>query len=93
MDAKLFTLVNTENESQIFAWGMEISDDTHTEAVLYRWDPRTGQSSTGLHRSAERARELWSRIAPMALRWEMTTEDALAMVDSLNSCSGASPEP
>ncbi|HEV2780090.1 MAG TPA: hypothetical protein VGX25_11915 [Actinophytocola sp.] len=93
MDAKLFTLVNAENDNEIFAWGMEISDETRTEAVLYRWDPQIGQAATGLHRSAEAARALWDRIAPMELRWEMTAEDVLKMVDNLSPCSGASPEP
>jgi hypothetical protein len=77
MDAKLFTLVKAGDATQIFAWGMEISSDTGTEAVVYRHDPDTGRSNTGVHGSAESALRIWRRIAPMDLVWEPTPIDVL----------------
>jgi len=77
MDAKLFTLVKPGDDTQIFAWGMEITSDDGTEAVLYRHDPDTGRSHTGLHGSAESALRVWSRIEPMEIVWEMTPQELL----------------
>lgn len=85
MEAKLFTLVNAENEDQIVAWGMQVSDAERTEAVIYHRDPDTGKSLTGTHECAEKALALWGMVAPMRLRWETTPEDVLEMMANLGS--------
>ena len=77
MDAQLFALVSAENPKLIFAWGMEISHRDNTEAVIYRHDPRSGHSTTGLHTSAEAALARWSRLGPLELRWEPTLDELL----------------
>jgi hypothetical protein len=69
VECRLFTLVPIENDAEIFAWGMQITDDTGTEAVVYRRDPVTQQYTLGLHSSAESAQTGYSLVEPMSIRW------------------------
>ena len=87
MDAKLFTLVNPADETQIFAWGMEITNDGDTTAVIYRRDPDTGRYATGVHPSAEAALELWRRVVPLELLWEPTPQEIVEALDRITSAS------
>ncbi|MEV0677076.1 hypothetical protein AB0I60_11190 [Actinosynnema sp. NPDC050436] len=70
MEANLFSLVPESDPSLVFAWGMEIEDDDHTEAVLYRRDPATGRSLVAQHTCAEAARRRWGLLVPLRLVWE-----------------------
>lgn len=71
MEGRLFTLVNAADESQVFAWGMEISTDVEREAVIYNRDPETGQTFFGVHRSAESACHRYdSEDEPIRVVWE-----------------------
>jgi hypothetical protein len=75
MDCLLFRLTTAEDEHQIFAWGMEITDNEKTEAVVYRRDPATKSPIFGVHSSAEAALTRYQRIIPMALHWEDDEDD------------------
>lgn len=67
----MFTLVSARDDTQIFAWGIEIIEETRTEAVIYRRDPQTNQAIFGVHPDAEAAKDRFSRLfAPMAVCWE-----------------------
>ncbi|MET0135067.1 MAG: hypothetical protein ABW215_15915 [Kibdelosporangium sp.] len=70
MDCLLFRLTTAEDVHQIFALGMEITDNERTEAVVYRRDPATKSPFFGLHPSAEAALAHYRTIRPMALHWE-----------------------
>ncbi len=68
MDARLFTLVNAEDSSEVFAVGMEIADEDQLEAVVYRREDN-GHSMIGTHTSAASALERYNTLAPMDLIW------------------------
>lgn len=68
MDARLFTLVNAEDSSEVFAVGMEIADEDQLEAVVYRREGN-GHSMIGTHTSAASALERYNTLAPMDLIW------------------------
>lgn len=70
MDATLFWLSNAENEDEIFAYGIELSDDDVIEAVTFRRDPRTQRTTFGTHDSAEAALARYGRLFPVALHYE-----------------------
>jgi hypothetical protein len=67
MEATLFALVT--DEATLFAFGMEIVDGDHTEAVVYRRDPETRKTMFGIHDSAERAKRHYSRMVPVDVLW------------------------
>jgi hypothetical protein len=67
---RLFTLVTIDDDSQIFAWGIEIVSEDDMEAVIYRKDPTTSRTLFGLHDSAQAACERWSGIVPLEICWE-----------------------
>lgn len=68
MEARLFTLVNAADSTQVFAVGMEIEDDDQREAVVYRREDN-GHSMIGTHTSAESALQRYNLLAPMDLVW------------------------
>ena len=72
MNGRLFTLVDACDVEDIFAWGMEVTHEDRTEAVVYRADPVTKQGMFGLHASANAARRRYSRTReyPLAVIWE-----------------------
>ncbi|MFD9733890.1 hypothetical protein [Umezawaea sp. NPDC059074] len=67
MEATLFALVT--DEAELFAFGMEITNGDHTEAVVYRRDPDTRKTMFGVHDSAERAKRHYSRMVPVDILW------------------------
>lgn len=69
MECRLFTLVPIEDDSEIFAWGMQLTDEAGSEAIVYRRDPVSQQYELGLHSSAENALTGYSLIEPMTIRW------------------------
>jgi hypothetical protein len=79
VQGRLFTLVSSTDQDEIFAWGMEITHADGHAAVIYRWNPCTKQSTHGIHGSAEGARLLYSRAAgvPLLLLDAEGTEPAL----------------
>jgi hypothetical protein len=98
---RLFTLVTIDDDSKIFAWGIEIDTDVDgvrdTEAIIYRKDPATGQTLFGLHDSAESASDRWSSIVPVEVNWEdsYSRSSASAMATSAIPASptGSRPRP
>lgn len=68
MEARLFTLVNAEDTTQVFAVGMEIDNDDQREAVVYRREDN-GHSMIGTHTSAASALQRYNTLAPMDLVW------------------------
>lgn len=70
MKARLFTLVNAENDDDVFAWGMEITTSTEQEAVTYCRNPVTSQTVFGLHRNAESALRRYGMTFQLRLVWE-----------------------
>ncbi|MGH3876120.1 MAG: hypothetical protein ACRDSK_03690 [Actinophytocola sp.] len=92
MYGRLFTLVTIDDDSQIFAWGIEIVSEDDREAVIYRKDPATSRTLFGLHDSAQAACERWSGIVPLEICWE--DEDDLSSVagDHLSVASDYSSE-
>jgi len=85
MDARLFTLVNAEDSSQVFAVGMEIDNDDQREAVVYRREDN-GQSMIGTHTSAESALQRYNLLAPMDLVWaEEETIDLDELFESIRN--------
>jgi GAF domain-containing protein len=66
-----FSLVSAEDPSKIFAVGVEIvlEEGEIESAVIYRREP-DGQSTIGVHRTAEAAQELFSRVIPLTLQRE-----------------------
>ena len=70
MYGRLFTLVTIDDDSKIFAWGIEIVSEDDNEAVIYRKDPATSRTLFGLHDSAQAACERWSGIVPLEICWE-----------------------
>jgi hypothetical protein len=67
---RLFTLVTIDDDSNIFAWGIEIRSANDLEAVIYRKDPATGKTMFGLHDSAQAACDRWTSIVPLEIHWE-----------------------
>ncbi len=66
----MFTLVSEKDDSQVFAWGMEIYDGDNVEAVIYR-RARDRRAMFGVHASAEAAKNRFSLLyAPMVVNWE-----------------------
>jgi hypothetical protein len=65
--AQLFCLTNADNSDEIFAYGIEISEDEIIEAVTYHRDPDTHRIVFGLHRSADSALARYGRMLPLAL--------------------------
>lgn len=71
MEGRLFALVCEEDETLVFAFGMEIESDRGVEAVVYRKDPETAQPFFGLHGCAEAAQRRYSSAAtPLRLEWQ-----------------------
>ena len=70
MHAQLFTLASATDPNQIFAWGIEITADDDTEAVVYRRDPVTRHTMFGVHDSAEAALARYSHSRPLDLHWQ-----------------------
>ncbi len=70
MHGRLFTLVNADNENQVFAWGMEISTRDDREAVIYRRNPVTNQTFFGVHSTAESALRRYGSTCQLRLVWE-----------------------
>ena len=74
MYGRLFTLVTIDDDSKVFAWGIEIDTEVagvrDTEAVIYRKDPANGRTLFGLHDSAQAASDRWSSIVPVEVHWE-----------------------
>lgn len=70
MEGRLFTLVDAENELQVFAWGMEISTAYDREAIIYSRDPTTNQTFFGLHTTAESALKRYGKRRQLRLVWE-----------------------
>lgn len=93
MYARMFTLVNAEDDTQIFAWGLEIIDYDHTEAIIYRRDPVTGGASFGQHVSAEAALKRWTRLTPMALVWEDDLSGLSQPDDQVEVAGPGRPQP
>jgi hypothetical protein len=95
MYGQLFTLVTVEDDSKIFAWGIEIATEDDLEAVIYRKDPATARTLFGLHDSAQAACERWSSVVKLRIRWEESylpsaTSDS-ATSTSCESSSGNRP--
>ncbi len=71
---RLFTLVTIDDDSQVFAWGIEIvgavGSPPHTEAETYRTDPARPRTRCGVHDSAQAACDRWSSIVPLEICWE-----------------------
>jgi hypothetical protein len=85
MEARLFTLVNAEDSSQVFAVGMEIEDEEQREAVIYRREDN-GHSMIGKHTSAESALQRFNTLAPMDLVWaEEETIDLDTLFESMRN--------
>jgi hypothetical protein len=76
MDAMLFSLVNSEDCREVYAWGMELWYDepgTGTErrvATVFVPGVRDGKDFHSVHSSAENARAIYSRILPINLEVE-----------------------
>jgi hypothetical protein len=70
MKGRLFTLVNAENDADVFAWGMEITTPNEQEAVTYCRNPDTNQTVFGLHRNAESALRRYGMTFQLRLVWE-----------------------
>lgn len=70
MEGRLFTLVNAENEADVFAWGMQITMDDGQEAVTYCRNPVTNQTVFGLHSDAESALRRYGTAFQLRLLWE-----------------------
>jgi hypothetical protein len=70
MKGRLFTLVSAEDDTNIFAWGMEITTPTEQEAVTYCRNPVTNQTVFGLHRNAQSALLRYSTTLQLRLVWE-----------------------
>lgn len=75
MEANLFSLVDPTDRTRIFAWGMEITEDERTDAVVYRRDPDNGRTFIGQHTSAESALRRYGKRIPLALVWEYEEDD------------------
>ncbi len=75
MEANLFSLVPEDDSSLVFAWGMEVIDGDHTDAVLLRRDPVSGRSMIAQHGSAEAALRRWTRLVPLRLVWEFENDE------------------
>ncbi|MGB3438985.1 MAG: hypothetical protein WBA97_09560 [Actinophytocola sp.] len=87
MYGRLFTLVNAADNDLIFAWGMEIQDEDEgeREAVIYRRDPVTRQTTHSVHACATAALDRYTaRPEPMALVW-MDPEHFGQQQDQLNT--------
>ncbi len=70
MEGRLFTLVNAENEADVFAWGMQITTAHEQEAVTYCRNPVTNQTVFGLHSNAESALRRYGTSFQLRLVWE-----------------------
>jgi hypothetical protein len=70
MEGRLFTLVSANDETQVFAWGMQITTATEQEAVTYCRHPTTTQTVFGLHANAESALWRYSKTLQLRLVWE-----------------------
>jgi hypothetical protein len=70
MEGRLFTLVSSEDEGIVFAWGMQITTSTEQEAVTYLRDPLTRRTIFGLHANAEAALRRYGRTLQLRLVWE-----------------------
>jgi hypothetical protein len=65
---RLFTLVNADDHDLIFTWGMEITDEQGSHAVLYR-RALCDDPMIYLHQSANAALARWGRRRPLELVW------------------------
>jgi len=86
---RLFTLVTIDDDSQVFAWGIEIQTDDDLEAVIYRKDPANGRTLFGLHDSAQAACDRWSSIVPLEIFWEESYAPPTSASDSATAASSA----
>jgi hypothetical protein len=67
---RLFSLVTIDDDTKIFAWGIEITTSDDLEAVIYRKDPTTSRALFGVHDSAQAACDRWSGIVPLRISWD-----------------------
>jgi hypothetical protein len=67
---RLFSLVTIDDDTKIFAWGIEITTSDDLEAVIYRKDPATSHALFGVHDSAQAACDRWSGIVPLRISWD-----------------------
>ena len=98
MYGRLFTLVTIDDDSKIFAWGIEIVSEDDNEAVIYRKDPVTCRTLFGVHDSAQAACERWSGIVPLEICWEDEDDYSINARDSAtsampSSANGSRPRP
>ena len=97
MYGRLFTLVTIDDDSKVFAWGIEIDTEDDVEAVIYRKDPATGRTLFGVHDSAQAASDRWSSIVPVEVSWEESyrpsAASAVATSAMAASSSGSVPGP
>lgn len=101
MYGRLFTLVTIDDDSQVFAWGIEIVGDEGSpednEAVIYRKDPDTRRTLFGVHDSAQAACDRWSSIVPLEICWEESYVPSSAMAAAIaampESSTGRRPRP
>ncbi|MBP2340062.1 hypothetical protein [Saccharothrix coeruleofusca] len=71
----MFSLVSASDPSKVFAYGMEIAQETRTDAIVYRRDPDTGRTMVGQHSTAEDALKRYGKRVPLVLRWEYDEDD------------------
>jgi hypothetical protein len=76
MNATLFSLVNSEDCREVYAWGMELwYDEPETEkerrvATVFIPGVHDGKDLHSVHPSAENARDTHNRILPINLEVE-----------------------
>ncbi|MFL6119902.1 hypothetical protein [Actinophytocola sp.] len=70
MEGRLFTLVSADDETMVFAWGLQITTPTEQEAVTYCRNPVTNQTVFGLHANAESALRRYGATFQLRLVWE-----------------------
>lgn len=97
MYGRLFTLVTIDDDSKVFAWGLEIETGDDLEAIIYRKDPDTGRTLFGVHDSAQAAADRWSSIVPVEISWEESYVPSPASISATEasevSSSGSLPRP
>lgn len=70
MECQLFFLTSADDDTQIIAWGMEITGPEETEAITFRRDPHTRETQFGVHDSAEAALKRYQRMVPANLHFQ-----------------------
>jgi uncharacterized protein (UPF0548 family) len=64
-----FALVNADDHTEVFAYGLDIDLPSGREVITYRRD-QGGHGMFGVHQTPEAARRRFSMIAPLDLVWE-----------------------